>query len=137
MTKDVKINIEGIDVSTQEKIVTNGKGIYKELQGKHFLYYDELAPDNSTVRSVIKFNINSLSVRKDGISQSYMVFQLKTATEARYGSPYGYLNFEVETDQYVVEIHEDMVKVSLSYRLMDKGHEMSSNQLKIIIEPLK
>lgn len=137
MTKEVSINIEGIDVSTQEKIVTKGKGIYKELQGKHFLYYDELGPDNSTTRSVIKFNSNSLSVRKDGISQSYMVFQIKTATEARYGTPYGYINFEVETDQYIVDIHEDLVKVSLTYRLMDKEHEMSSNQLNIVIEPLK
>lgn len=103
MTKDVLINISGLQVdvnemeNNDEPIETISTGNYFFKNGKHYLLFEEVSegvPGVTKTQIKIKGE-DSLEVLKRGVSNAHMIFDTKRKNRSYYETPYGQLNLGI------------------------------------------
>ena len=131
MTKDVLVSVSGLQSAVnemenydEEPIEVLSAGTYYFKDGKHFVFYEEVAEG---VPGVTKTQIRlsgseSLEVRKKGISNVNMVFEKNKNNRCFYQTPFGQLNLGIFTKDIWVEESEDNLNIRAEY-IMDVDYE--------------
>lgn len=131
MTKDVLVNISGLQMAVNdmennddEPIEILSAGTYYFKDGKHYIFFEEVAEG---IPGVTKTQIrlcgnDSLEVRKKGVSNVNMVFEKDKNNRCYYQTPFGQLNLGIFTTEIEIEETEENIDVRAEYTL-DVNHE--------------
>jgi uncharacterized beta-barrel protein YwiB (DUF1934 family) len=122
MTKDVIISIRGLQFIQQEdevepvEVVTPGE--YYKKNGHHYLLFDETAEDvEGVIHNVIKFQKDSLEVRKKGIINVEMIFRENKKTLSYYQTPFGMMNMGIAATDIRLQEEESQINLLVKYAL--------------------
>ena len=131
MTKDVLVSVSGLQTAVnemenydEEPIEVLSAGTYYFKDGKHFVFYEEVAEGIPGVtKTQIRLSGNdSLEVRKKGIANVNMVFEKNKNNRCFYQTPFGQINLGIYTKDIWVEEAEDNLKIRAEY-VMDVDYE--------------
>ncbi len=144
MTKDVLVSVSGLQTAVNDmesydegpiEVVSAGTYFFKD--GKHYIFYEEMAEGISGVtKTQIRINgKDSLEVRKKGISNVNMVFEKNKNNRCFYQTPFGQLNLGIFTTEIVVEESEDNINIRAEYA-MDVNYEpLADCTIRINVKP--
>ena len=145
MTKDVLVSISGLQSAVNETesyddepIEVISAGTYYFKDGKHFIFFEEMAEG---IPGVTKTQIRltgkeSLEVRKKGISNMNMVFEKNKNNRCFYQTPFGQLNLGIFTTEIVVDETEDNINIRADYK-MDVNYEpLADCTIRINVKPM-
>ena len=145
MTKDVLVSISGLQSAVNETenyddepIEVISAGTYYFKDGKHFIFFEEMAEGISGVtKTQIRLNgKESLEVRKKGISNMTMVFEKNKNNRCFYQTPFGQLNLGIFTTEIVVEESEENINIRADYK-MDVNYEpLADCTIRINVKPI-
>ena len=144
MTKDVLVSISGLQTAVnetenydEEPIEVISAGTYYFKDGKHFIFFEEMAEGISGVtKTQIRLEgKESLEVRKKGISNMNMVFEKNKNNRCFYQTPFGQLNLGIYTTEIAVDETEDNINIRADYR-MDVDYEpLADCTIRINVKP--
>lgn len=130
MTKNVRINIVGIQIDTgEEAVTTRANGTYHLQNGNHYIQYEETSGEKEITKSLIKITPEEIIIKRSGSNNSHMVFTLTEATRAQYQTPYGVLMLHVLTTALKVTQLKDELLVTMEYTLSENNSELSKNRI--------
>ena len=144
MTKEVLISISGLQMAVNdmenddnEPIETLSAGTYYFKDGKHYVFFEEVAEG---VPGVTKTQIRlhgkeTLEVMKKGVSNMHMVFEKGKTNRCFYKTPFGELNLGITTGQIFVEEREDNINVRVEYALDVNYDPLADCVIRINIKP--
>lgn len=144
MTKDVLVSVSGLQTAVNDmesydegpiEIVSAGTYFFKD--GKHYIFYEEMAEGISGVtKTQIRINgKDSLEVRKKGLSNVNMVFEKNKNNRCFYQTPFGQLNLGIFTTEIVVDESEDNINIRAEYA-MDVNYEpLADCTIRINVKP--
>lgn len=136
MKENVSIFIEGIVKDEDESsITTNAVGEYRIFNGKHIIRYKE--PENENEKgsaNTIKISPGLVEMVKKGENSTRMVFDLTKDTQSFYDTPYGSLNFQINTTGINIEEKTNGIIVHMEYSLSHNNSHISDNQIRIIVK---
>ncbi len=144
MTKDVLVSVSGLQTAVNDmesydegpiEVVSAGTYFFKD--GKHFIFYEEMAEGISGVtKTQIRINgKDSLEVRKKGLSNVNMVFEKNKNNRCFYQTPFGQLNLGIFTTEIIVEESEDNINIRAEYA-MDVNYEpLADCTIRINVKP--
>lgn len=131
MTKDVLVSVSGLQAAVnemenydEEPIEVISAGTYYFKDGKHFIFYEEVAEGIPGVtKTQIRLGGNEfLEVRKKGIANVNMVFEKNKNNRCIYQTPFGQFNLGIFTKEIWVEESEDNLNIRAEY-VMDVDYE--------------
>lgn len=133
MDKNVIVTLKGLehepDGSPGEEIETSQPGIYKFMQGKHIITYEESCEENSgaSVRNLLKIGEGAVSILKRGDTSADMVFKEGYHHSGTYGIAYGVSSFPVDivTSHLAIMEDTDCINVEIRY-ILELGHNYIS-----------
>ena len=143
MTKDVLINISGLQVdvnemeNNDEPIETISTGNYFFKNGKHYLLFEEVSegvPGVTKTQIKIKGE-DSLEVLKRGVSNAHMIFDTKRKTRSYYETPYGQLNLGIFTRNIKIDEKEDNINIKVEYALDVNYEPLAECTIRINVKP--
>ena len=144
MTKDVLINISGLHMGVneveneeEEPIEVLSAGTYYFKNGKHYVFFEEVAEGIPGVtKTQIRWeNEEILEVSKKGLSNMHMIFEKNKNNRCYYNTPYGQLNLGIYTTEMVVDEKEDNINIRAQYS-MDVNYEpLADCTIRINIKP--
>ena len=132
MTKDVLINISGLQVdvnemeNNDEPIETISTGNYFFKNGKHYLLFEEVSEGVPGV---------SLEVLKRGVSNAHMIFDTKRKNRSYYETPYGQLNLGIFTRNIKIDEKEDNINIKVEYALDVNYEPLAECTIRINVKP--
>ena len=143
MTKDVLINISGLQVDVNEtendneQIEVLSPGSYFFKNGKHYLFFEEVAEG---IPGVTKTQIKlvgkeCLEVTKKGISNTHMVFDTKRKHSSIYETPYGQFYIDISTKNIMVDETEDNMNIKVEYTLDVNYEPLEECTIRINVKP--
>ena len=142
MTKDVLINISGLQVdvnemeNNDEPIETISTGNYFFKNGKHYLLFEEVSegvPGVTKTQIKIKGE-DSLEVLKRGVSNAHMIFDTKRKNRS-YETPYGQLNLGIFTRNIKIDEKEDNINIKVEYALDVNYEPLAECTIRINVKP--
>ena len=143
MTKDVLINISGLQVdvnemeNNDEPIETISTGNYFFKNGKHYLLFEEVSegvPGVTKTQIKIKGE-DSLEVLKRGVSNAHMIFDTKRKNHSYYETPYGQLNLGIFTRNIKIDEKEDNINIKVEYALDVNYEPLAECTIRINVKP--
>ena len=143
MTKDVLINISGLQVdvnemeNNDEPIETISTGNYFFKNGKHYLLFEEVSegvPGVTKTQIKIKGE-DSLEVLKRGVSNAHMIFDTKRKNRSYYETPYGQLNLGIFTRNIKIDEKEDNINIKVEYALDVNYEPLAGCTIRINVKP--
>ena len=143
MTKDVLINISGLQVdvnemeNNDEPIETISTGNYFFKNGKHYLLFEEVSegvPGVTKTQIKIKGE-DSLEVLKRGVSNAHMIFDTKRKNRSYYEPPYGQLNLGIFTRNIKIDEKEDNINIKVEYALDVNYEPLAECTIRINVKP--
>lgn len=143
MTKDVLINISGLQVdvnemeNNDEPIETISTGNYFFKNGKHYLLFEEVSegvPGVTKTQIKIKGE-DSLEVLKRGVSNAHMIFDTKRKNRSYYEIPYGQLNLGIFTRNIKIDEKEDNINIKVEYALDVNYEPLAECTIRINVKP--
>ena len=143
MTKDVLINISGLQVdvnemeNNDEPIETISTGNYFFKNGKHYLLFEEVSegvPGVTKTQIKIKGE-DSLEVLKRGVSNAHMIFDKKRKNRSYYETPYGQLNLGIFTRNIKIDEKEDNINIKVEYALDVNYEPLAECTIRINVKP--
>ena len=143
MTKDVLINISGLQVdvnemeNNDEPIETISTGNYFFKNGKHYLLFEEVSegvPGVTKTQIKIKGE-DSLEVLKRGVSNAPMIFDTKRKNRSYYETPYGQLNLGIFTRNIKIDEKEDNINIKVEYALDVNYEPLAECTIRINVKP--
>mgnify|MGYP001435295686 CR=1 FL=1 len=143
MTKDVLINISGLQVdvnemeNNDEPIETISTGNYFFKNGKHYLLFEEVSegvPGVTKTQIKIKGE-DSLEVLKRGVSNAHMIFDTKRKNRSYYETPYGQLNLGIFTRNIKIDEKEDNINIKVEYALDVNYEPLAECTIRINVKP--
>ncbi|MBQ8802386.1 MAG: DUF1934 domain-containing protein [Tyzzerella sp.] len=144
MTKDVLVSISGLQMAVNdmennddEPIEILSAGTYYFKDGKHYIFFEEVAEG---IPGVTKTQIRlkgkeSLEVRKKGLSNVNMIFEKNKNNRCFYQTPFGQLNLGIFTSEIVVEETEENINVKAEYTLDVDYEPLADCTIRINIKP--
>lgn len=144
MTKEVLINISGLQMAVNdmenddnEPIETLSAGNYYFKDGKHYVFFEEVAEGIPGVtKSQIRLNgTECLEVIKKGVSNMHMVFEKGKTNRCFYQTPFGELNLGIATGQIFVEESDDNINIRVEYVLDVNYEPLADCVIRINIKP--
>ena len=145
MTKEVLVSVSGLQSAVnevenydEEPIEVLSAGTYYFKDGKHFIFFEEMAEGLSGVtKTQIRINgKESLEVRKKGISNMNMVFEKNKNNRCFYQTPFGQLNLGIFTTEIVVDETEENINIRADYK-MDVNYEpLAECTIRINVKPI-
>ena len=125
------------DGTEQDRTETVYPGRAFEKDGCHYVFYDEVDPDDGKVtRASLRIRRRHVDIRKKGVINTQMVFIPGQCTETEYQTPYGKFFLTVDTKCVDVRIKEKEVAVELDYRLSLGGAQSIRNRMNIKVAEL-
>ena len=143
MTKDVLINISGLQVdvnemeNNDEPIETISTGNYFFKNGKHYLLFEEVSegvPGVTKTQIKIKGE-DSLEVLKRGVSNAHMNIDTKRKNRSYYETPYGQLNLGIFTRNIKIDEKEDNINIKVEYALDVNYEPLAECTIRINVKP--
>ena len=144
MTKDVLVSVAGLQTAVnemenydEEPIEVLSAGTYYFKDGKHFIFFEEMAEGIPGVtKTQIRLNgRESLEVRKKGIANVNMVFEKNKNNRCFYQTPFGQINLGIFTKEIWVEESEDNINIRADYD-MDVDYEpLAKCTIRINVKP--
>ena len=143
MTKDVLINISGLQIdvnemeNNDEPIETISTGNYFFKNGKHYLLFEEVSegvPGVTKTQIKIKGE-DSLEVLKRGVSNAHMIFATKRKNRSYYETPYGQLNLGIFTRNIKIDEKEDNINIKVEYALDVNYEPLAECTIRINVKP--
>ena len=143
MTKDVLINISGLQVdvnemeNNDEPIETISTGNYFFKNGKHYLLFEEVSegvPGVTKTQIKIKGE-DSLEVLKRGVSNAHMILDTKRKNRSYYETPYGQLNLGIFTRNIKIDEKEDNINIKVEYALDVNYEPLAECTIRINVKP--
>lgn len=117
MTKDVLITIVG-NQQQENEISLMTQGSYYLKDGKHYVFYEEQADEESEViKNRLCFDESSFEMAKKGGINSIMTFDPEQITLTTYHTPYGPFQLEIVTNHYELRDMEDTMEMDIYYAL--------------------
>lgn len=136
MTREVLIRISGLQMMEDDnepqdvEVITRGE--YFLRNGRHFVIYEEAMEDfGGSVRNTLRITPEMLSVHKQGIAATHMVFEQEKKNIAHYATPMGDMVVEICTNDVLVEEQEDHLKVVVDYSLDINYEHVSDCKLRV------
>ncbi len=122
MTKEVLITIRGLQFISQGddaepvEVVTPGEYYYKN--GSHYLLFDELTEGfTESTHNMMKFRDGHLEVRKKGLVDVNMVYELNKKTMSYYQTPFGVMHMGIATTSFYKRVTKDEIELVIDYAL--------------------
>ena len=107
---------EGYDEADNIEVISIGS--YYKRNGKHYIKYEELCENSSTVNSnLIKISPKQIEFITKGQSVTHMVFRLGEKNTTYYSTPFGGMNMSIDTYDLNVSEDEDFMSVDIRYGL--------------------
>lgn len=141
MTKEVLISISGLqfDLNSEEPVEVISVGEYYERNGKHYVVYEELQMDDpasqEVTKNTIKISENQVDIKKKGISNVHMIFELNKKNITYYNTPYGDLLIGLYTTALKQSKSEEEIVIGLEYALDINSNHISDCSISIRITP--
>lgn len=140
MDKDVLVTVSGLLFGTNEEggmedIEVIAPGEYYQKNGKHYVIYEELAEEQSEpVRNLLRISPDKLSIRKRGLVNAELEFELGNATVAHYSTPFGNLVLGIRARELKVQEEEKRINVDVEYALEVNYEHISDCYIKIQVQ---
>jgi uncharacterized beta-barrel protein YwiB (DUF1934 family) len=144
MTKEVLINISGLQMAVNdmenddnEPIETLSAGNYYFKDGKHYVFFEEVAEGFSEItKAQIRIKgKESLEVIKKGIANMHMVFEKNKTNRCHYKTPFGQLHLGISTSEIALEETEDNINVKAEYALDVDYEPIADCSIRINVKP--
>lgn len=135
MKTDIQISLLGIQNagSEPEAILTNTTGTYWFENGFHKIHYCELDAAGTATDNLLFLSGTEMRLSKSGSIAGQFFFVPGKKTVADYLTPFGKIDFGVETKSYRLGMKEDELNVRLKYRLYTGNQLFSENTMTIQI----
>lgn len=143
MTKDVLINISGLQVDVNEvegddepiEVLSSGSYFFKD--GKHYLFFEEVAEGipGVTKTQIKLIGKECLEVTKKGVSNTHMIFDTKRKNHSYYETPYGQFHLDVFTKNIMVDETEDNINIKVEYMLDVNYEPLAECTIRINVKP--
>lgn len=122
MTKEVLVTIRGLQFVSQEdeaepvEVVTPGEYYFKN--GSHYLLFEELTEGfTESTRNMMKFRKGHLEVRKKGLIDVNMVYELNKKTMSYYHTPFGVMHMGIFATSFEQTEREHEIELKIDYAL--------------------
>lgn len=120
----------------QDQIEMVHLGEYREKDGVHYLFFDELLEGHEEpVRNMLKLTERSLSVRKKGPVSTEMIFEEGMTSETAYSVPFGSFMAATRTTSVWMEETEEKIEMKASYELCINGEHCADCDIRVMVEP--
>lgn len=140
MTKDVLISIAGLqfEIDEDEAIEVISVGEYYFRNGKHFILYDDIIPNeqgkDELTKNTIKVGKDIIEITKKGANNVHMVFELGKKHMTVYNTPIGALMVGLNTTALNVKESESELLINIEYALDINYSHVSDCSIKIKIK---
>lgn len=133
MKHNIQISVLGIQNAGDEPemILTKATGTYHFENGVHKINYCELDENGTATDNLLLLSGSEMQLSRSGSVAGRFRFVSGDKTVANYLTPFGKIDFEVETESYHLDVKEDNLNVQLKYRLYTDGQLFSENTLTI------
>lgn len=122
MTKEVLITIRGLQFVSKDddaepvEVVTPGEYYFKN--GNHYLLFDEITEGfKETTHNMMKFHDGHLEVRKKGLIDVNMLYELNKKTMSYYNTPFGVMHMGIATTSFYKKVTQDEIELKVDYAL--------------------
>lgn len=140
MTKEVLISVKGLqfEIDEDEAVEVISVGEYYYRNGKHYIMYEELLPNedgrNELTKNTIKISDQQIDIIKKGVSNVHMIFELNKKNMTFYNTPFGDLLIGLNTTYINVNSSGDNLDVKLEYALDVNYSHVSDCEIKINVK---
>lgn len=133
MRHNIRISVLGIQNAGNEPeaILTKTTGTYCFENGFHKINYCELDENGTATDNLLFLSEAEMRLSKSGSIAGQFLFIPGNKTVVDYLTPFGKIDFEVETESYHLDVIADDLNVELKYRLYTGGQLFSENTLTI------
>lgn len=133
MKNNIRISVLGIQNtgSEPEAILTKAIGMYCFEDGFHKINYCELDENGAATDNLLFLSATEMRLSRSGSIAGQILFIPGTKTAADYLTPFGKIDFEVETESYHLDVKKGNLDAQLKYRLYTGGQLFSENTLTI------
>ena len=144
MTKEVFIRIVGfqtpigdMEVGDNEPIEALHTGTYYYKNGKHYLFYEEVAEGFPGVtKAQIRWQKDgTLEVIKKGISNSHMIFEKNQRHACDYQTPLGNLDLGILTKRMSYKEAENKIEIAAEYNMDVEWEAIAECMIRIGVSP--
>ena len=133
MKNNIQISVLGIQNAGNEPeaILTKTTGTYCFEDDFHKINYCELDENGAAIDNLLFLSETEMRLSRSGSIAGQILFIPGTKTAADYLTPFGKIDFEVETESYRLDVSESNLNVQLKYRLYTGNQLFSENTLTI------
>ncbi len=122
MTKEVLITIRGLQFVSKgddaDPVEVVAPGEYYCKNGSHYLMFEEITEGfTESTRNRMKFSDGHLEVRKKGLIDVNMVYELNKKTLSYYQTPFGVMHMGIATTGFQQTAKEDEIDLKVDYAL--------------------
>ena len=140
MDKEVLIHVRGLHMmeedGEQEPVEIVVPGEYYFRNGSHYLRYEEILEDFSEPTiNYIKISPKGIEVRKKGIVNVHMVFELGKKNMTYYTTPYGTLQMGIAATNLELTESEENLHMKADYALDMNEEHVADCYLAIQVQP--
>lgn len=140
MKKEVLIAIAGLqfEVDENEALEVISPGEYHFRNGKHYVLYEEMQPDEGMIqggitKNILKFSDTMVELRKSGYNNVVMNFETGKKTMTCYETPVGSLMIGIDTTAICVRETKEGIAVDIRYLLDINYNHVSECAIQIKI----
>ena len=133
---DVWIKVRGMQFSPdttdpeETEIIISGR--YYKKNGKRYLRYEEILPDESGVtKNTVKISSDAVDILKDGPVNTHMLFQKNQKTNSYYYTPFGNLLIGLNTEHINILETDTSLLVEVRYGLELNNHHLADCKVSI------
>ena len=137
MTKEVLVSVMGIQNQNGEsdRSETITVGNYYKKDDSHYLFYEEMVEGFlEPVKNRVKFSRGQLSVQKNGVVTSNMIFEEKKKNLSNYVTPYGNIMVGIDAKKVELKEEEQQIKVQVEYAMEINYEHLADCSLTIDIK---
>lgn len=137
MTKEVLVSVTGLQHQDGEtdRTETITVGNYYKKDDSHYLFYEEMIEGFSEpVKNRITFSKGQLSVQKNGVIASNMIFEEKKKNLSNYVTPYGNIMVGIDAKKVELKEEERQIKVQVDYAMEVNYEHLADCSLTIDIK---
>ena len=141
MERNVLVTVTGLlftgsgeDEKDYIDVITPGQ--YFERDNRHYLVYEEVLEGCDTpIHNLITIAPEKISIRKNGVVATEMVFRPHHTTNTYYSTPFGNLDLSVTTHRIEVNVRVEGIAADIRYRLMINGEQKNDCFVKLLVQP--
>ena len=139
MTKDVLVTVKGFQFaeggSGTEPIELVAPGKYYKHKNYHYVVYEESAEGYEIpTQNYLKYNENSVEIRKKGLINVNMLFEIGKRTMSLYQTPLGTLELGISATGIYLKESEDRLDLTIDYALSLDADTMVDCTVEVAVE---